>query len=231
MLANHCGTLPLDFVTNRFPSQSLFMFNVHVHIPTYSHVMCVECVCCVCAFAVHIFIKIAPNRIFPRSKHVAYVRIINLENRMMKKFGSGWKQQQQRVQNNKAMPYMCKLFGILHIIYKQTIDTLVFVLSLSFSPSVPLPLLIFRVAGCFHICNYQQRQQRQIPIMHIHHIISRSLLFASVCHPVLTLSQAVLLMERFVAVLLQLDAYRNYYFETFLVRKYRQIDFPKVILW
>lgn len=26
---------------------------------------------------------------------------------------------------------MCKLFGILHIIYKQTIDTLVFVLSLS----------------------------------------------------------------------------------------------------
>lgn len=134
MLANHCGTLPLDFVTNRFPSQSLFMFNVHVHIPTYSHVMCVERVCCVCAFAVHIFIKIAPNRIFPRSKHVAYVRIINLENRMMKKFGSGWKQQQYRVQNNKAMPYMCKLFGILHIIYKQTIDTLVFVLSLSRSP-------------------------------------------------------------------------------------------------
>lgn len=62
------------------------------------------------------------------------------------------------------MAYMCKLFGILHIIYKQTIDTLV---CRRRHPPVSTRWIQL----------YWRPKQRQIPIMHMHHIISRLLLF------------------------------------------------------
>lgn len=181
MLANHCGPHPTrcDFVTNRFPWQKSILvhwicreFSIHIcwlltHFDKFTR--CVSEWVCVMRVSSNIFIKIAPNRIFSRCKtccvcvNYKFWKIERWKKNHSTAYESNGKvagvaaAATANAKQWSYVAYMCKLFGILHIIYKQTIDTHIALtaVSLLFISFFGCSLIIFLCSWVHvHICNY-----------------------------------------------------------------------------